>query len=76
MIPAWNATGLLKMEQYTSIPKAEQANILSAYWMMMRELEEQAYDSKRVLDRLQVEGFYRLWNRVSGENKKPRWMTV
>lgn len=62
------------MAQFTSIPKSEQENVLAVYWQMMKDQEEKAYDSKNQLDRLLVEGAYRLWNRVTGSDLKPRWM--
>lgn len=52
------------------IPKEEHDNVMSCFWMMMRELEEQA---ENYFDRHMVNGYYDLWNRVTGEDKKPRW---
>lgn len=52
------------------IPKKEHDNVMSCYWMMMRELEDKA-DS--AFDRHFVEGYYELWNRVTGDDKKPYW---
>lgn len=53
-----------------NIPKEEHDNVMSSFWMMMRELEEKAESQ---FDRHFVNGYYELWNRVTGEDKKPRW---
>jgi hypothetical protein len=63
------------MDKYTTIPKKDQADVLAVFWAMMREQEEQAYDNGSPLDRHLVESSYRLWNRVTGDNHQPRWMT-
>ena len=64
------------MDKYSSIPKKDQADVLAVFWAMMREQEEQAYDSKSPLDRHLVESAYRLWNRVTGDNLAPRWVML
>lgn len=56
------------------IPKEEHANVISCFWQMMRELEEQARNTKSRLDEIAVEGYYRLWNRITNDNKQPAWM--
>ena len=61
------------MPQYTSIPKKEQENVMAAFWMMLREAEERAYESKNRLDRHLVTQHYALWNRVTGSDLKPKW---
>lgn len=61
------------MDKYNTIPKAEQGNVLSMFWSMLREQEEQAYESKNRLDRHMVESAYLVWNRATGDDLKPRW---
>jgi hypothetical protein len=61
------------MIQHTSIPKKEQENVLGAFWFMLREAEEQAYESKDPIARHFVESHYMIWNRVTGSDIKPRW---
>lgn len=40
----------------------------------MSELESQAFsDNDRTL-MVQVEGWFRQWNRMTGDFKKPRWL--
>ena len=57
--------------QIATIAKEEQANMISSFWSMLRELESHAENN---LDKHFVEGYYRQWNRVTGDNKKPRWL--
>ena len=57
--------------QLTTIAKEEQADMISSFWSMLRELEEHAENN---LDKHFVECYYRQWNRVTGDNKKPRWL--
>ena len=61
------------MPQYDIIPEEEFANVLSAFWVMLREDEEQAYESRSAMARHFVEGHYMLWNRITGSDLKPRW---
>lgn len=56
------------------IPKEEHANVISCYWQMMRRAEENARNTKSRLDELEAEGYYRLWNRMTNDNKQPAWM--
>lgn len=60
--------------QLETIPKKEHANMISVYWQLMRSMESQAQESNCPLDKLTVEGSYRLWNRVTGDDKKPVWL--
>ena len=57
------------------IPKSEQANIMASFWSMLRELESQADDKNRELEKHQVEGYYRQWNKIMDDNKEPYWVT-
>lgn len=61
------------MPQFDTIPEEEHANVLSAFWVMLREDEEQAHESKSAMARYFVEGHYQLWNRITGSDLKPRW---
>lgn len=62
-----------------SIPKHEQANMLSSFWTMLQECETVVMNSKdghmwrEVVLKHWVEQWYEQWNRVTGDNKKPRW---
>lgn len=65
------------MAQMSSIPKAEQENMLSSFWMMLRECESTVDngDRKNPLLTLAVEQWYQQWNRVTGDNKEAVWQT-
>ena len=54
-----------------SIPQNEQKNVISVYWQMLKSLEMTADDT---LSKHDVEAYYRLWNRMTGDNKSPNWI--
>ena len=60
--------------QLEKIAKSEQANMIGAFWALMRQAEEDARESNSALDKYMVEGYYALWNRVTGDNKVPFWL--
>lgn len=62
------------MNEY-KIPKSEQDNVMGAFWFMLRECEERAFDQKDPILKHFVESYYETWNRVTGDQKKPRWST-
>ncbi len=41
----------------------------------MTELETQANNTDDGVLKHQVEGWYRQWNRMTGDNKSPRWVS-
>lgn len=55
------------------IPKSERDNVMLAFWYMLRECEERAFDDKDIILKHVVEGHYAIWNRVTGSQLKPRW---
>lgn len=57
----------------TKIPKSEQENVLASFWTMLRELESSCDGTNDVILKMQVESWYRQWNRITGDNKGPRW---
>ena len=61
------------MLQHNSIPKKMHADVIGSYWIMLRELESKAEDANDRILMIQVEGFYRQWNEMTGDNKSPRW---
>lgn len=61
--------------QLNTIKKSEQGNVIGVYWIMMRELEELARDGS-ALDKHMVESYYSLWNRMTGDDKEPIWVTL
>lgn len=61
------------MSNYISILKSEQANVLGAFWSLLRQAEQNARDTNNVLDKRDVEACYRLWNRCTGDQFKAHW---
>lgn len=60
----------------TTIPKRMQPDVISSFWSMLGELRTQAdNDDDRTL-KVQVEGWYRQWNEMTGDNKEPKWSPV
>jgi hypothetical protein len=55
------------------IKESDQSDMIAMYWNMLRIAEDAADRSLDVADRMEVEAGYRLWNRVTGYNKKPMW---
>lgn len=53
----------------------QSADVLHCYWIMMRECESQADSKKDHVLRVQVEGFYRQWNKLNGTDLEPIWVT-
>ena len=47
---------------------------MESFWMMMKQLESDAYDSLSPLDILFVEGYFRQWNEIMKDNAKPSWV--
>jgi len=60
---------------YESIPPAEQGNVMGMFWFFLRQAEEDALDTGAAMDRHFVEAGYATWNRATGEDKKPLWMS-
>jgi hypothetical protein len=60
--------------QLKTIPKGMQEDVIASFWYMLRELESKAEDNRDGILMIQVEGFYRQWNAMTGDNKSPRRM--
>lgn len=56
--------------QTTKIKKGDQEGMISSFWAMLQELENQA---ENTLDKHFVEKYYEQWNRITGDNKVARW---
>lgn len=63
------------MINLTKIPKNEQEGMLSSFWMMLGDLEIHADNSKNPLDMHTVSEMYKQWNRITGDNKEPIWIS-
>ena len=55
------------------IPKSDQETVMCAFWFMLRECEDRAFEEKDNTLKHFVEGHYAIWNRLTGGNLKPRW---
>lgn len=61
--------------QTKTIAPALQENFIASFWTMLRENESRADDKKDTILMAWVEGWYRQWNEVTGDNKKPAWIS-
>lgn len=55
------------------IPEEEVANIISVYWQMLREIESHTNPENDVLNKLLVEGAYKVLDRANIHKGKVRW---
>ena len=55
------------------IPEDRMDDVMSILWQLMRMVEDRADDTGNTLDKLLVQGSYRLWNDITGDTKKPIW---
>ena len=63
------------MAQLENIPRSMHRDVIHSYWTMMMELMSQADNQEDTVLKVQVEGYFRQWNRMTGSNDKPKWMT-
>ena len=59
--------------QLENIPKHLHSSVIGAYWTMLGLLEVQANNENNALMKYDVEAFYRLWNKMTGDDKKAVW---
>lgn len=52
----------------------QQQNLVDSHWTMMMELESQAFSNDDRVLMVQVEGWFRQWNELTGDNRQPRWV--
>lgn len=62
------------MVQLSTIKKSDQENVIHVMWILMGECERQADNDNDPVLKVQVEGAYRLWNKVTGDDARPRWV--
>ena len=60
--------------ELSKIKRSMHADVIQSFWTMMQELESTAYSDEDPVLQHQVEGWYRQWNRMTGDSKRPRWM--
>lgn len=56
------------------IKAKDQDDVMHCYWVMMKECESKAMNDNDLVLKHQVEGFFRLWNRVNETDHAPRWV--
>jgi hypothetical protein len=57
-----------------TIPKNEHENVMSSFWIMMRECENRAINEGDPVLKHWVAQWAEQWNRITGDNFKPRWV--
>lgn len=58
----------------TKIRPSLQEGVISSFWTMLRELETQADNKSDNTLKHQCAGWYKQWNRMTGDNKEPIWV--
>ena len=56
-----------------TIAKSLQPDVISSFWAMLQELRSQADGNDDRVLKVQVEGWYRQWNAMTGDNKTVTW---
>jgi acyl carrier protein len=59
--------------ELNTIPKRMQPDVISSFWTMLGELRSQADNNDDTILKVQVEGWYRQWNEMTGDNKTACW---
>jgi hypothetical protein len=59
--------------QMRTIAPEHQEDALASFWTMLQECESKADDSGSALLKNWVSQWYEQWNRMTGDDKKPRW---
>ena len=62
--------------QTDTISKNLQQDVIASFWMMMQELRTHAENMNDPILKMQVEGWYRQWNEITGDTKVPDWVPV
>jgi hypothetical protein len=60
--------------QTKTIPKHRQEDVLSSFWTMMKECESAADCDGDGILKVWVEGWFRQWNQITGDDKQPAWV--
>jgi hypothetical protein len=63
------------MTQLKTIAPAMQEDVIASFWTMMKECESDADTNKDAVLKVWVEGWFRQWNRMTGDDKQPAWVT-
>jgi hypothetical protein len=55
------------------IKRSMHHDVLHSFWMMLCECENSAQTNNDAVLKVQVEGWIKQWNRMTGDTKKPKW---
>lgn len=61
--------------ELSKIKRSMHADVIASFWLMMQTVETLADNADDVTLKAQVEGFFKQWNRMTGDDKKPRWVS-
>ena len=61
--------------ELNKIKRSMHADVIASFWLMMQTVETLADNADDVTLKAQVEGFFKQWNRMTGDDKKPRWVS-
>jgi hypothetical protein len=59
--------------ELNKIKRSMHQDVISSFWTMLQELESKAVNDNDGLLRCQVDGWYRQWNRMTGDTKTAKW---
>ena len=59
--------------ELNKIKRSMHKDVISSFWTMMQELESHANNDNNPVLKHQVDGWYRQWNRMTGDTKVARW---
>lgn len=64
------------MVQLEKIKPALQKDIISSFWSMLRTLESSVdeFGRDQAVLKHEIEAYYRQWNAMTGDNKRPFWV--
>lgn len=55
------------------IKRSMHHDVITSFWTMLSELESKARSDNDAVLKHQVEGWYKQWNRMTGDDKRPSW---
>ena len=56
------------------IKESDQEDVMTSFWQMLQEVEHTATNENNPMLKHFVEGWYKQWNSITGDNNKPRWV--
>lgn len=76
LFPSWSQAPVPsgQPQQMRKIAKADQADTLHMFWLLMSSCDNEADNYPDAVLRAQVAGWYTLWNLVAEANNEPSWV--